>query len=107
MGEANPKTKREERQPSILDDLPFSREIGLFFISIFVIATLGQVVGQKQGADITKFITFNYSGNKYALIRDYTDKKIAVKIFDNKLTKDYIFLEKGNNLEFNISKINH
>lgn len=98
------KQKQQEKSISILDKIPFKVEMSVFILSILVIAWLGQLAGEKVGTDAKRFISFDYKGDQYAVIRIYNDEKLAIKIRGNKLTDEYIFLQKES-LKFQIIEV--
>lgn len=99
--------KSNHKTPSVLDVVPFSREIDLILILITTLSFFSQAIGKKAGLSTNKYIVFRYHENEYAMIRDYGDKKVAVKVVQGKFTDEYILVQSSDNLMFGVKSLSH
>ncbi len=92
-------------------DILFSsqRALSIFLLAFlaFIVYIVGEMIGLRNGRMETQFLTFTRDNEKYALVKDYDNEKIAVKIKNSRFTSEYILLDNINELKLTREIILH
>lgn len=97
----------KQKQPSILDKIPFFQEIATILLAIYAVSFFAQAIGAKSGFDTKKYVVFKFDGREYALIRDYGNKKIATRTSNGNFTNQFLLVESLENIVFSVKDLNH